>query len=97
MPSSSQPGGMDGQPLSPPYLALLLVGFTLPRTSPSWRWALTSPFHPCRKRRCIFCGTFPGVAPGLRYRPPCPAEPGLSSGCIKINQRSHTDSHEIYL
>jgi hypothetical protein len=32
--------------------------------------------HP---RRYVFCGTFPGVTPGRRYRPPCPAEPGLSS------------------
>ena len=30
-------------------------------------------------RRCVFCGTFPGLAAGRRYRPPCPAEPGLSS------------------
>jgi len=29
--------------------------------------------------RYIFCGTFPGVAPGGRYPPPCPLEPGLSS------------------
>ena len=30
-------------------------------------------------RRYIFCGTFPGIAPGWRYQPPCPAEAGLSS------------------
>ena len=30
-------------------------------------------------RRCVFCGTFPSLAAGRRYRPPCPAEPGLSS------------------
>ena len=24
-------------------------------------------------RLCLFCGTFPGVAPGGRYPPPCPA------------------------
>ena len=29
--------------------------------------------------RYVFCGTFPRVTPGRRYRPPCPAEPGLSS------------------
>ena len=30
-------------------------------------------------RRCGFCGAFPRVTPGRRYRPPCPVEPGLSS------------------
>jgi len=25
-----------------------------------------------RLRRCHFCGTFPRVSPGRRYRPPCP-------------------------
>ncbi len=50
--------------------------------------ALTAPFHPCLiprswgcagHRRSILCGTFPRLAAGRRYRPPCPAEPGLSS------------------
>ena len=30
-------------------------------------------------RRSILCGTFPGLSPGGRYPPPCPAEFGLSS------------------
>ncbi len=30
-------------------------------------------------RRCIFCGTFHGLAPSRRYLAPCPKEPGLSS------------------
>jgi len=30
-------------------------------------------------RRFAFCCTFPGLAAGGRYPPPCPAEPGLSS------------------
>ena len=29
------------------YSAFLRVGFTMPRTSPFGRWALTPPFHPC--------------------------------------------------
>ena len=29
--------------------------------------------------RSAFCCTCPRVTPGRRYRPPCPAEPGLSS------------------
>jgi hypothetical protein len=29
--------------------------------------------------RCIFCGTFRGLAPPRHYLAPCPVEPGLSS------------------
>ncbi len=29
--------------------------------------------------RFLFCGTFPRLAPGWRYQPPCPAQFGLSS------------------
>ncbi len=32
-----------------------------------------------RRRRFLFCGTFPRVSPGRRYRPPRPAMSGLSS------------------
>jgi len=49
--------------------------------------ALTAPFQPYLirlesrggHRRYIFCCTFPDLAVGRRYRPPCPAVPGLSS------------------
>lgn len=34
-----------------------------------------------RLRRFAFCCTFPDLAVGRRYRPPCPVEPGLSSRC----------------
>ncbi len=44
--SSGLPGGMrSGQP--PPYLALLQVGLAVLPMSPSGRWSLTPPFHPC--------------------------------------------------
>jgi len=33
-------------------------------------------------RRFAFCCTFPILADGGRYPPPCPAEPGLSSRCF---------------
>jgi hypothetical protein len=55
---------------------------------PDCRCALTAPFHPylippdrsqAGHRRYLFCGTFPDLTTGRRYRPPCPAEPGLSS------------------
>jgi len=35
--------------------------------------------NPASHRRSVFCGTFPRVAPGRRYRPPCPTQSGLSS------------------
>ena len=35
-------------------------------------------------RRSILCCTFPNLAAGRRYRPPCPAEPGLSSSHQKM-------------
>jgi hypothetical protein len=35
-----------GPPLAA-YLALLPLGFAMPRMSPPARWALTPPFHPC--------------------------------------------------
>jgi hypothetical protein len=44
------------------------------------RFTLTSgPGRSPAPRRSVFCGTFPRVTPGRRYRPPCPAEPGPSS------------------
>jgi len=63
-----------------PYLVLLQVGFALPGPLPVPRCALTAPFHPYRgdrdrspgrRRRFVFCGTFPGVAPAGRYPAPC--------------------------
>jgi len=41
---------------------------------------LAVPADPRRRgRRCIFCGTFRGLAPPRHYLAPCPMEPGLSS------------------
>jgi hypothetical protein len=37
------------------------------------------PAHRNGGRRFVFCGTFPRITPGRRYRPLCPSEPGLSS------------------
>jgi hypothetical protein len=58
--SSSLPEGRNGAllrarriragPALPSYLALLHAGFSVPRMSPSERWALTPPFHPCQMR-----------------------------------------------
>ncbi len=73
------------------YLALLRVGFTLPRLLPNARCALTTPFHPYLKqlkplralmcRRYIFCGTFRRLSPPRRYLALYSSEPGLSSLC----------------
>jgi hypothetical protein len=41
------------------------------------RFTLTDPLP---GRRFAFCGTVPRVTPGGRYPPPCPSEPGPSSG-----------------
>jgi hypothetical protein len=62
------PGGVyRAARVTPGAGALLPHPFTLTRH--------TSP----RTGRSAFCGTFPRVAPGGRYPPPCPVEPGLSS------------------
>jgi hypothetical protein len=66
-----------------PLLALLRVGFTEPPQSPAAlvvSYTTVSPL-PLRQTqgRSVFCGTFPRVTPGRRYRPPCPVEPGPSS------------------
>ena len=68
-------------------LTLLQVGFTEPPQSPAAlvvSYTTVSPLPPAgcsrpARRRSVFCGTFPRVTPGRRYRPPCPAESGPSS------------------
>ncbi len=46
-------------------------------------WSLTPPFHPYPgpdgPRRSALCGTVSRIAPGGRYPPSCPVEPGRSS------------------
>lgn len=64
-------------------LTLLRVGFTEPAGSPRplvVSYTTVSPLPGAsRPRRSVFCGTVPWVAPGRRYLPPCPVEPGRSS------------------
>jgi len=84
--SRDRPGRRRGNPPAKqigcrPYLVLLPVGFALPPPSPGARCALAAPFRPYRHpnpregaragRRCVFCGTVPGVAPAGRYPAPC--------------------------
>ena len=75
--------------------AILLLGLPpggVCRATPLMRGAVSSyltvsPLPSPREavRRFDFCGTFPVLANGGRYPPPCPEEPGLSSrsGCCR--------------
>ncbi len=76
-------------------LALLRLGFTKPHRSPgalvgSYPTVSPLPRIPTSGtvRRFAFCGTFPDLTTGRRYRPPCPVEPGLSSRYHDGNQRT---------
>ncbi|AHF78649.1 hypothetical protein Sant_3669 [Sodalis praecaptivus] len=68
-----------------PYLALLRVEFTVPRTVTSravrsYRTLSPLPVPACAgHRRFALCCTCRGFAPPRRYLAPCPMEPGLSS------------------
>ena len=74
-----------GPYLMNPYLALLRVEFTVPRTVArravrSYRTLspLPDPTY-AGHRRFALCCTGRGLAPPRRYLAPCPVEPGLSS------------------
>ena len=76
------PGGVyQAGRVTPTAGALLPHRFSLTthRTS-TWILSLTV-------RRSTLCCTFPNLAAGRRYRPPCPSEPGLSSSHQKDDQR----------
>ena len=67
-----------------PFLTLLQAGFTEPRRSPAVLVVSCTTVSPLPRQpeptwRSVFCGTFPRVAPGGCYPPPCPVEPGPSS------------------
>jgi len=89
--SSNLPGDSGGPPLTSPYLVLLRMGFAKPAGSPLQLVSSYLTFSPLPRQRAwrsVFCGTFPGgTAPGSRYEPSCPAEPGLSS--CKVRAGDH--------
>ena len=99
-PSSSLPAASLSKwaPLAA-YLALLRLGFTLPRLLPAARWALTPPFHPYphritpARRRCVFCGTIrrhgtaSGVATPRRYLAACPWSPDFPRSSVSGTPR----------
>src|SRR5512133_297971 len=79
--SSSQPGGTSGSLLTPPYLALLLTGFTWHPPSPTdpvSSYLTLSPL-PAEAGGLLSVALFPGVTPAGRYPASSPVEPGLSS------------------
>ena len=73
--SRDLPGRQPGNRQRRPYLVLLPVGLAVPPPLPETRCALTAPFHPYPdpkiRRRYVFCGAFPGVAPAGHYPAPC--------------------------
>ena len=81
------PGGVyRARRVAPPAGALLPHRFTL-----TVRAALDGD-----ARRFAFCGTFPGLATGGRYPPPCPMAPGLSSRSLDANRRSPGPLRTLY-
>src|SRR5258706_8299065 len=67
-------------PLRLPYLALLQVGFAVPRNVAtravrSYRTVSPLPAPLLVLRRFTFCCTFRGLAPPRRYLAPCPPSP----------------------
>ena len=98
-------GLRTGRSQTPLYLALHRMGFAKLPVSPP---ALVSSYltlSPLPRRssmsedgRSALCGTFPGVAPGRRYRPSCPAVLGLSSRLCQGNGgRSPGPLHKVIL
>ena len=80
-PSSNQPGGTSGPLLTPPYLVLLLTGFTWHPASPPnpvSSYLTLSPL-PTEAGGLLSVALFPGVTPAGRYPASRPMEPGLSS------------------
>src|SRR5262249_41706276 len=107
LPGSRRRGPRRGRLATPVllYVAFLRVGLAVPRASPSSRWALTPPFHPCPIRplsRTAVGGLLsvalspgllpPGLAPGGLPPPPCPADPGLPSEIAPRGRPVRTDA-----
>ena len=74
------------------------MGFTKPTESPrplvrSYRTVSPLPRASPRRgeavRRSTLCCTFPSLTAGRRYRPSCPAEPGLSSSRRRATASGH--------
>ena len=57
----------------------------------SYRTVSPLPDPSCEgHRRFVFCGTFPVLADGGRYPPPCSVEPGLSSPAARLAAEAAT-------
>ena len=80
-PQATNPEARAGQPLTPPYLVLLLTGFTWHLTSPPdpvSSYLTLSPL-PAVAGGLLSVALIPGVTPAGRYPASRPLEPGLSS------------------
>jgi hypothetical protein len=90
--SSSRPGTRTERAAPRPCLALLRVGFTVPRLSPDARCALTAPFHPCLSPRAI--GGLLSVALSVASRRPAVSRhPALRSSDFPRCRERHRDPH----
>jgi len=69
---------------------MLVVSYTAVSPLPPSRW--DGSHLTASRRRSVFCGTVPRVAPGGRYPPPCSVESRLSS-TTQVRRRDRlTDS-----
>jgi len=103
-PLAAYPGAARATP-SPPYLALLRVGFTVPRAVTGRAVRSYRTFSPlpvpdrarAGHRRSVLCGTFRGLTPPRCYLAPCPVEPGLSSAPQgRSDRRANSSNKGIY-
>ena len=101
-PRAAYPEARAGRPRTPLYVALLRMGFAVPKPLPASRWALTPPFHPYLQRcRSIQAVSFsvalssrfpsPGVTrhPALRS-PDFPLEPGPERAPEALERWNHS-------
>ena len=69
------------------YLALLPMGFSVPPRLLSERWALTPPFHPCRRHTGYSGGLFSvalSVKKSFNFSPACISAQPACAGDAKL-------------
>ena len=78
-------------PALPSYLALHHAGFSVPRLSPSERWALTPPFHPYLRNQ-----HFEGALQvSLRHATVLDFTGGIFSVALSVNRSSRRGSPDV--
>jgi hypothetical protein len=86
-PRAADPGLVAERAAPRPCLALLRVGFAVPRLSPAARCALTAPFHPC------LCPRGPSAVCFLLHFP-WPLDPRPLAGTLPCGARTFLDAHK---